>query len=394
MSLVQEIVYENSISCYSNIHIPKDEFLRFSDKIQNQVLKNVKVDGFRPGKAPMNKLMSQVDPTQLTQTIIEETVKKHLPKSVEELSKKIREENRTALEFEATLNGDSLGALDDGSFIFRIKVRILPVMDLSKLKKITQPLISDNDINIDRPSIEEFINSEKAKLLESLNEERVKKGEEKTEDLQVAIDSIADAKGIFQSAERFEDSLKNIYDYETQYLRSNIRQRKFIESVLNDVKDFDIPESLIEPDIERISANMLEDAKENNVTISELYEKSGLPNYDETEVKDEDSLKNVLHKYVYNEFKLMFTLREIYENETPKENRITDSKIEEIVTDMKANPDSYRVPKDLPTETYHNLAFDRLMRATAIETINYWAENNSTSKTKETVIKKEKIKDA
>lgn len=389
MPLLKEIKYDSSIGCYCDIVIEKEEFTKFSTKVQNQVLSTVKVDGFRPGKAPASKAMAQIDPNHLIQTIIQETIKRYLPESVDLLSKEIKEkEKKHALEYEASLSDDSLGIRDDGTFIFRLNVKLLPDIDLEVLKKAKVPKLDDKDIPV-RISLEEFEKQEKAKLIDNLNTQIEKNGGEKTDDLQEALDLVPEAKKVFENEEKFKENLKSVYEYETEYIKANARQRKYIDLILADIEDFDIPSSTIDPEVERITTNMKEDSQKANVTLKELFEQSGIPNYDEIEIKEEEDLRKVLRKYIYNEYKLMFTLRAVYELETPT--KLENKRIEEVANEMSKNPDTYRVPSNLETRVYHNLAFDRLMRATAIETINGWATKNSTSKTVESKVSKEKI---
>lgn len=389
MSKLLEVNYESNLSAYCDIVVEKAEFSVFSAKVQDQVLKSVKIDGFRPGKAPADKAMQNVDPQQLIQTIIQETVKRYLPESVDALTEKIEKiDGKKTLEFEATLSEQHLGMQEDGSFKFRLNVKLLPVVDVSKLKSIKVPVILESDLPKDRTSLEQFLIEEKKKLLDNLNSELEKGEKDKVDSIDLALDQLPDAKKVIPSEEKFVENVENMYQYETEYLNSTIRQRKYIESIISDVPDFEIPESTINPELERIVSNIIEDAEKTKSTLADLVEQSGIPNYESVKVTDKESLEKVIRKYIFNEYKLMFTLRYLYETE--QEQKVSNDRITEIANDMKKNSDGYRVPANLDENTYHNLAFDRLMRASAIEIVNRWAVENSSSITKETEVIKVK----
>lgn len=380
--------YINDVQFTGDYSISKEEFTAYSERIKSQFIKSIKVDGFRPGKVPIEKAMAQIDPVKLSQTTITETIQKFLPSGVEAIKQELEKNNKTPIEFEASLGSSDLGMQDDGTFIFRINVKTLPNIDLNKIKNLKFPTADISEILIERKSKADFVALETAKILENLNGELKNKELEPCKDIDSALALLPDAIGVFQSAEKVNESLNGVWDYETEYLLKEVKQRKLVKEVLENTADFDLNSDPITAETDRIAKNIIEDSEKEKKTLAEIFEAAGLPNNKKIKITDQDSLKKAITYYVQSEYKLMWTLRTVYELETTE--KVTEEKINQIARDMEQNPQSYRLPPELGQEMYTNLAFDRLMRNSAFETISAWAIGNSTSQSKTTVIESEK----
>jgi FKBP-type peptidyl-prolyl cis-trans isomerase (trigger factor) len=96
MSLVKNFKIEDLVAKF-DIEVNKDEYLALVDKYQNQYLKEVKVDGFRPGNVPKDIALKHINAEALEGKIMEDIVKETSKPAFQEVDAEITKANRVML---------------------------------------------------------------------------------------------------------------------------------------------------------------------------------------------------------------------------------------------------------------------------------------------------------
>ncbi len=123
------------------ISISPEEFAKFLDQAAAEISKDLKVEGFRPGKVPRNLVEKQVGPEK----VFEEAVKIAVPDT---LIKALEQEKIEAIgQPEVTPQKIAVG----NEFVYKAKVAVLPkleIPDYSKIKIARKPVkIDDKEVN-------------------------------------------------------------------------------------------------------------------------------------------------------------------------------------------------------------------------------------------------------
>jgi trigger factor len=147
-------------------NLSKPEYDKWYERLLEQLLSRVEVPGYRPGKAPRNKLLANTDPEKIAQIIFQETADKYAPEMVSEANDKIMADNAENVILSHNIDQSSV-KIDDSGFSFTLVSSILAVVDLSPLDnlKIKQPA----DKELELPSKKEFHTQEIGKFLYYFN---------------------------------------------------------------------------------------------------------------------------------------------------------------------------------------------------------------------------------
>ncbi len=121
-----------------------DELKLYSDQAAQQISKNIKIHGFRPGKAPKNMVEKQVGKVELW----EETVRIALPK----LYTKALIENKVEAIGQPEVKLEKVAP--ENPLIFTAKITVLPEIELPDFKKIK---VKKKKIEVDEKKVEEAI---------------------------------------------------------------------------------------------------------------------------------------------------------------------------------------------------------------------------------------------
>jgi|GEM_PF-3711146 len=362
MSQVTDSKYLTPLVFSLDYNISKAEYQTFKQRIIDQLIQSVEVEGFRKGKVPEQLALKNLDPEKTSQTVAQETIVKFAPETFEQAKNLLIKDNRTSIDFNVTLNDPILGEQEDNSFTFRVLATLLPQIDIGPISKIKLVPITEADLP-QRITREELFTREKANLLAGLNKENaaqyatLSEAFEKDENLQKQFKAEAD----------FDTFLNRIFDQETEYLMSRARQQQLIKAIINDVPDFDINEDGINAEVTRIVTVVQKESEAAKISLEQAFKNTGLPNPDNQSAKSIVEVTGLINHYVKSEFKLMWLLRYIYE--TKSEPKLTSEELETTVRDIQREPERFGVSKDLSQEEYQNVAFDRSMRTRAIQEV-------------------------
>lgn len=174
--------YTDDITYTLDYLIEEETYQTWKQRLTNQALKSVDVQGFRKGKVPNDIALKNVNEKALDEMITRETLEKYGVEAVSSLSKKMQEDKRVILNVEVISDPKFTGEIDK-SFQLRLTAFLLPQVDLSGLKDLK---IEKGDANLsDRPSKEDFIIQEKSRFLRTYNSYTDKNDEAAKNDLVV-----------------------------------------------------------------------------------------------------------------------------------------------------------------------------------------------------------------
>jgi len=147
-------------------NVPKAEYDKWYDRLLEQILSRVEVPGYRPGKAPKDKLLANADPDRVFQLVFQETVDKYAPETVAEANEKILADNPEHVVLNHNIDQSSV-KIDDSGFNFSLISTVLPIVDLEPLEKVKIKAPLDKELEL--PSKEEFHTQEIGKFLYYFN---------------------------------------------------------------------------------------------------------------------------------------------------------------------------------------------------------------------------------
>jgi trigger factor len=167
MSLVKNLTISD-LNAKFDVFVNKDEYLALVDKFQNNFLKDIKVDGFRPGMVPKEVALKHVNTDALEAKILEEVVKETSRPAFEEINNEITKANRVMLSLSYdTSDEKSIKEDDNQNLVYSCIAHLLPHVDLDKIESLSVSL-DENAINF--PEYEDFERSQIRTLMKDANE--------------------------------------------------------------------------------------------------------------------------------------------------------------------------------------------------------------------------------
>ena len=347
------------------------EYNKFRDRIVDQLRATVSVPGFRPGKVPAKMADAELDPSKVESIVGQETIQKFGNSGILEFVTELKALDKRAIGFDINVNGEGLG-LTDAGYVFELTATTLPNIELAQDTIIKVKAVEDKDIPANFPTLETYLKDRKTKLLEMVNQPD-EKGEAPAK-LAKTFSEISEVNPmygqIFGDEANFDKTYTQSFEDEKLQVKKNIKQTRVIQTLLDLVPEFELQDAVVASEIERIVKSVLEDVKENKKTIAEIVEIIGMPNPKGIKATTEKELKEIVTNYVKNEMRLMWILRKTYEDFVTT--KPTQEELEKLAKEMETKSEQYNVPKDLPSEQYQDMAFDRAMRGTAYDVINSW----------------------
>ena len=155
--------YTNPLTLVADCFVPSEDYTKLHGQILEQSLANVEVDGFRKGKAPIDKAMAKLDLQRMESQVASEAINHNYPEVAREVEELLKKDERRAMGYGIDYNADVTKINDDGSFQFRVLFSLLPKVDISGIEgaKITP---TEQTARLSR---EEFIAKEEANLIKS-----------------------------------------------------------------------------------------------------------------------------------------------------------------------------------------------------------------------------------
>lgn len=156
--------YTNGNLFYLDFLVEREEYTTLKEKVIDDLVAEVEVNGFRKGKAPREKALPMINGQLRGQKIVETVLETYSGKAGEEVNTLLKKDQRVISGLELDFNPEFTVETPEGGFKMRIKAHLLPSIDLSKVDslKIKQPTQADIP---DLPDFLEFKKVEMNKLM-------------------------------------------------------------------------------------------------------------------------------------------------------------------------------------------------------------------------------------
>lgn len=371
MIIISADQYLNPLTFAADYTVPVSDFKPFYDRIISQLIKTVQVPGFRPGRVPEKLALQHLDPKRVDEIMVEETINKFLPEAIASTKTKLQAENRIILGQQLEFKTNS-GEQEDRSFKFSLNFSLLPQVDLEKALALKLPVVETKDIP-ELLSIEKFLEREEDLLLKNVNNMKTKDNLETYKMLDEAFETDVILQKQYTSLEEFRKLLGGIYTQELENTKNRLVNDKLISQLIKVTPDFDLPESLLNAEVERLTKAIVQKAAADKVTLEQAWSNNPF-NKDKVKAKSESDIATGVRGALHDEFKLMYTLRFVHE--TMVEDKVEDGEIQELVKRMQERPDLYDLPDQTPLEEIENRAYDQAMRNKAFAAFRRKIEGN------------------
>lgn len=216
----------------------------------------VEIDGFRPGKAPENILLSKIPEIRILEEMAEIALAEHYPTIV--INSGLDVISRPEIAITKLARNNPLG--------FKIITTIMPDVDLPDYKKYAKETNEEKEeeITVTEEEMDNTIQdirksrAKKQHITEIKPEDGDTKEETKEEDLPEFNDEFVQAMGPFENVADFKEKLKENIKLEKTNQAREKKRLKIVEKIIEDAK-IDVPEILINAEVEKILYRMESD---------------------------------------------------------------------------------------------------------------------------------------
>lgn len=120
-----------SVDCF----VDNKEYEKHRNTIIDDYIKNIKIDGYRKGKAPRQRALKEIDESSLTRDAEAEVINMALLELSAEVDSLIEQEGRIKTYVGISADPEHTKKVE-GGFQFRLVIKLLPKIDLSLLSKV------------------------------------------------------------------------------------------------------------------------------------------------------------------------------------------------------------------------------------------------------------------
>ncbi|MGB9726674.1 MAG: trigger factor [Minisyncoccia bacterium] len=283
------------------IELNKDDLFPYKEKALKELAKNVKVDGFREGRVPLEIVETKIPPLELAEKTASFAIEEIYPKI-------IIEEKINALGY-PEINITKI--IPNQELEFKVKVAVLKEIILPDYKSIAKEEKKNKkiEVSVTEKEIEE--------ALKWIYLSRSQNKTEKPEEMKID-DEFARSLGNFENLEALKKSIKEGIEMEKKQKEEEKWRMGLLEKIMEKI-EWNLPEVLIQAEIHK----MIDELKMKLDDMGLPFEK-----YLEQIKKNEEDLKKDLKEPAEKRVKIALILREI----TIKENiSASEKEIEERV---------------------------------------------------------------
>jgi trigger factor len=164
-----------------SVSLSVEEFTPFIEKGAKKLTEKIKIEGFRPGKAPLEVLKAKVG----EMSILEEAAQLAVEKTVDE----IIEKNTLGLKPVGSPSVNVTKLAPDNPFEFKVVLSLLPDVALGKYKELG---LKKDEVKIDAEKIEKTLKDlAEMRAIESLVEREIEDGDKVTVDINMLLSKVA-----------------------------------------------------------------------------------------------------------------------------------------------------------------------------------------------------------
>lgn len=299
--------------------IASDQFEKYWNEVVTYLGKDLKIDGFRPGKAPESKVVEMVGELKILEEMASRAISDWYPKFL--VDENIDALGRPEIAITKMAKGNPLE--------FRVKQSVLPEIKLPNYKKVSSEALKnhkDEDLEITDEEIDRIINE--------LRRQRKKDPNDEKEIAPAFNDEFAQSLGEFKTAQELKDRITENAKKEKEMIAESKRRETIVKAVV-DATELSVPEPLIKREQDAQIAQMRADVSRMGAKFEDY-----LKQVNKTEEQIRDDIKDQATKRA----KTNLIIESIAKNEKIEADREElDREVEKMLTYYKdADPMSAR----------------------------------------------------
>ncbi|MEN9582829.1 MAG: hypothetical protein RL641_783 [Candidatus Parcubacteria bacterium] len=221
--------------------VPAETWVTHETEAVEMLGKDLELDGFRKGKAPMEVLKKHLPEMMILEKMAELVIADMYPKTVAE--KKIQVIGRPEVMITKLAPGNALE--------FTVKTAVIPEVKLPDYKKIAKEEWKEESEEVTDEDFEKaVIDIQKMRAHQKMHEDNVPHeahdhNEIKNEDLPPLTDEFVKTLGAFETVDEFKAKLRDNLKVEKKIENKNKNRSKIVERIATETK-VDVPDILVE----------------------------------------------------------------------------------------------------------------------------------------------------
>lgn len=299
------------------VELDKDDLSPFEEKALKEIGKNLKIDGFREGKAPLEIIKNKISPLELAEKTASLAIEEIYPKI-------IIEENINALGY-PEINITKI--VPSSVLEFKVTVAVLKEIELPDYKEIAKEEKKNKkiEVSVSDEEVEETLKW----IYLSRNQNKSLKEEMKIDD------EFARSLGNFQNLEELKQSIREGIEIEKKQKLEEKWRIGLLEKIIEKI-NWDLPEILIHTEIHKMIDELKIKVEEIGLSFNEYLNQIK---------KTEKDLENDFKEQAERRVKIALLLREIAIRENIN---VSEKEIEERINQMlKTIDESFKDKIDL-----------------------------------------------
>ena len=214
--------------------IPAGDFEVYRKKAIEELGREIKIDGFRPGMVPEKVLEEKLGASSILEKAAEKAIQDVYPKILRE--NKIAAIGRPEIVITKIAKGNPLE--------FRIKTAVIPEFELPDYKEIAEEINKEKgEVEVDEKEIEQTI--------EYILQSRKEKTEEGEERVPAFTDDFVKTLGEFKDVDDFKEKIRENIKKEKEVKERERRRLKILEKIIEKL-EIELPRVLVEAEKDKI----------------------------------------------------------------------------------------------------------------------------------------------
>ena len=314
--------------------IPAEELSKQYQKALEESRKNLEIDGFRKGKAPLETVEKNIGQGPLLQIASENALKEEYPRLMKE----------NGLEPLGPPEITITKIAPDNDLGFRIKTAVMPKVELPDYKKIAAETVRNNPLTEHGPEVTEDEMKETVFNIRAshLLEDKRQKGEQvpspeslKEEDLPELTDEFVASLGEFSNVNDFHEKIKGHLARQKSSKEREKQWSSIIEAII-EKSAITLPSILVESELDKMKAQLKDDVERAGLDFSEYLSKVG---------KTEEDIRSEWKDSAKKRARTQLILNAIASKEDIKPNpEIVENQVQSLLQQyQEAQPENVRI---------------------------------------------------
>jgi len=306
------------------VTMPFNEIIKNKERAIKKLSTQVEIDGFRKGKAPTEVVEAKIGKDGILQEASQQTINIVFPEI-------IKKEKIKMIGYPSIIVTKIDEKDEKNGFEFKIELTVYPNPILPDYKKIAEEIKGSEIKKVTQEDIEK-VEQRILVMQNKMSCQGQHKENEKCEhkDQTELTDEFVQKIGPFKTVKEFKEKVKEDLEKENKNIAIAEHRTKLIESILNKIENFDVPQSLTNAETEKLVAQMKDDMVRNGIKWNEYLEQTK---------KNENDLKREYESEGIRRAKIEIILKKIANEEDIEADEVELKKQEELIKKTYPNTD-------------------------------------------------------